>query len=133
PFWASGRWDAFRPGTPLSLWITGRDALAVADPLARLRVKPDVTLTWTKGDYVRLSGRVEIPLAIYHREFAAATPGGPRVATRQVAPPHLRLIPGESGGFLIPGIEGLEGLELDLHFVTTGEFGIENSVAGVLL
>ncbi|HVE39589.1 MAG TPA: translocation/assembly module TamB domain-containing protein [Planctomycetota bacterium] len=133
PFWASGRWDAFRPGTPLSLWITGRDALAVADPLARLRVKPDVMLTWTQGDYVRLSGRVEIPLAIYHREFAAATPGGTRVVTRQVAPPRLRLIPGESGGFLIPGIEGLEGLELDLRFETTGEFRIENSVAGVLL
>jgi autotransporter translocation and assembly factor TamB len=133
PFWASGRWDAFRPGTPLSLWITGRDALAIADPLARMRVKPDVTLTWTQGDYVRLSGRVEVPLAIYHREFAAATPGGTRVATRQVAPPRLRLIPGESGGFLIPGIEGLEGLELDLHVVTTGEFRIENSVAGVLL
>ncbi len=133
PFWASGRWDAFRPGTPLFLWITGRDALAVSDPLARLRVKPDVTLTWTQGDYVRLSGRVEIPLAIYHREFAAATPGGTRVVTRQVTPPRLRLIPGESGGFLIPGIEGLEGLELDLRFVTTGEFRIENSVAGVLL
>jgi autotransporter translocation and assembly factor TamB len=133
PFWASGRWDAFRPGTPFFLWITGRDALAIADPLARMRVKPDVTLTWTQGDYVRLSGRVEIPLAIYHREFAAVTPGGTRVATRQVAAPRLRLIPGESGGFLIPGIEGLEGLELDLHVVTTGEFRIENSVAGVLL
>jgi hypothetical protein len=132
PFWASGRWDAFRPGMPLFLWITGRDALAIADPLARMRVKPDVTLTWTQGDYVRLSGRVEIPLAIYHREFVAATPGA-RAASHQVSPPRLRLIPGESGGFLIPGIEGLEGLELDLHFVTTGEFRIENSVAGVLL
>jgi hypothetical protein len=132
PFWASGRFDAFRPGTPLFLWITGRDALAIADPLARMRVNPDVTLTWTQGDYVRLSGRVDIPLVIYHREFAAATPGG-RVAARQVAAPRLRLIPGESGGFLIPGIEGLEGLELDLRFKTTGEFRIENSVAGVLL
>jgi autotransporter translocation and assembly factor TamB len=132
PFWASGRWDAFRPGLPLSLWITGRDALAVADPLARLRVRPDVVLSWTKGQFVKLSGRVEVPLAIYHREFAAATPGA-RMVSRQVSAPRLRLIPGETGGFLIPGIEGLEGLELDVQFVTTGEFRIENSVVGVLL
>jgi hypothetical protein len=132
PFWASGRFDLFRPGTPLSLWITARDALAVSDPLARLRVRPDVMLTWTQGDYVKLSGRIEIPLAIYHREFVATTPGG-RLVARQVSAPKLRLIPGESGGFLIPGIEGLEGLELDLQFVTTGEFRIENSVVGVLL
>lgn len=130
PFWAQGRWEAFRPGTPLTLWITAWDALAVQDPLARIRVKPDVVLRWVAGSAVRLSGRVEIPLAIYHREFTASTPGA-RPA-RQVSPPRLRLIPGETGGFLIPGIEGLEGVELDLSFVTTGECRIENSVIGVM-
>lgn len=130
PFWAQGRFEAFSPGTPLTLWITAWDALAVEDPLARIRVKPDVMLTWTAGNPVRLSGRVEIPLAIYHREFTTAAPGS-RPA-RQVSPPRLRLIPGETGGFLIPGIEGLEGVELDLAFKTTGECRIENSVIGVM-
>lgn len=131
PFWASGRWDLFRPKTPLSLWITAQDALAVQDPLARLRVKPDVVLSWEKGRAVRLSGRVEIPLAIWHREFGAATPGA-RPA-REITPPRLRLVPGETGGFLIPGIPGLEELEVDLSFTTTGEFRIENGVIGVLV
>jgi hypothetical protein len=131
PFWASGRWDAFRPGRPLSLWMTAWDALVVDDPLARLRVKPDVVLTWSENHPVKVAGRVEIPLAIYHREFSANTPGA-RTA-RTVSPPRLRLVPGESGGFIIPGIEGLEAVEIDLQFVTTGEFRIENSVVGVLL
>lgn len=131
PFWASGRWDFNRPNTPLSLWITAADALAVQDPLARLRVKPDVMLVWEKGRVLKLSGRVEIPLAIYHREFGAATPGAR--AAREIAAPRLRLVPGETGGFIIPGIVGLEELELDLSFVTTGEFRIENSAIGVLL
>jgi translocation and assembly module TamB len=130
PFWASGRFDVFRPNTPLSLWITASDALAVEDPLARLRVKPDVVLVWEAGRILKLSGRVEIPLAIYHREFGAATPGA-RPA-REVAPPRLRLIPGETGGFIIPGIPGLEQLDIDLTFVTTGEFRIENGSIGVL-
>lgn len=131
PFWASGRWDAFRPNRPLSLWITAADALAVQDPLARLRVKPDVMLTWEERRSLKLSGRVEIPLAIYHRELAASTPGARPV--REITAPRLRLVPGETGGFIIPGIAGLEGLEIDLSFVTTGEFRIENSVIGVLL
>lgn len=132
PFWASGRWDVFRPGRALSLWITGWDVLVVDDPLVRIRVKPDAMLTWSEGRSVRLAGRVEIPLAIWHREFSAATPGN-RSAARPLAAPRLRLIPGDSGGFIIPGIEGLEGLELDLQVATTGEFRIENSVAGVIL
>jgi len=131
PFWASGRWDCFRPNTPLSLWITGSEALAIEDPLARLRVKPDVVLLWEAGRILKLSGRVEIPLAIYHREFGAATPGARQA--REVTPPRLRLIPGETGGFIIPGIPGLEALELDLTFVTTGEFRIENGSLGVLV
>jgi hypothetical protein len=130
PFWCRGRFDAFAENHPLTLWITAWDALAIDDPLARLRVKPDVVLSWSKDSFVRLSGRVEIPLAIYHREFTVATPGAR--AARSVAAPRLRLIPGETGGYLIPGIEGLEGLELDLSFVTTGECRIENSVIGVL-
>lgn len=131
PFWASGRWDLFQPGRPFSLWITGWDALVVDDPLARIRVKPDVVLTWNEKHGVKLAGRVEVPLAIYHREFSAAAPGAR--AARTISSPRLRLVPGESGGFLIPGIEGLEKLEIDLKFVTTGEFRIENSVIGVLL
>src|SRR6185295_2089155 len=55
-----------------------------------------------------------------------------RVA-RQIAAPRLRLIPGETGGFIIPGIDGLQGRELELSFATTGEFRIENSAIGVLL
>lgn len=130
PFWCRGRFDAFVERHPLTLWITAWDALAIDDPLARLRVKPDVVLSWSQGSPVRLTGRVEVPLAIYHREFTVATPGAR--AARTVAPPRLRLIPGETGGYLIPGIEGLEGLELDLSFATTGECRIENSVIGVL-
>jgi hypothetical protein len=130
PFWARGRWDAFLDQSRLSLWVTAWDALVVDDPLARIRVKPDVALTWVKGSAVRLVGRVEIPLAIYHREFTVSAPGA-RVV-RQVSAPRLRLISGETGGFLIPGIEGLEGLEIDLEFATTGECRIENSVVGVM-
>ncbi len=132
PFWASGRWSIFKPGLPLSLWVTGMDALVVDDPLARIRVSPDVQLTIDGRHGARVSGRVDIPLAIYHREFTASVPGGQATA-RRVTAPRLRLIPGESGGFLIPGIEGLEALDIDLQFVTTGEFRIENSVVGVLL
>jgi hypothetical protein len=94
-------------------------------------VKPDVVLVWEAGRVLKLSGRVEVPLAIYHREFGAATPGA-RPA-REVSAPRLRLIPGETGGFIIPGIPGLEALELDLTVVTTGEFRIENGSIGVLL
>jgi len=130
PFWCRGRFDAFLPNHPLQLWVTAWDALVVDDPLARLRIKPDVMLTWSKGNAVRLTGRVEIPLAIYHREFTASTPGAR--AVRAVAAPRLRLIPGETGGYIIPGIEGLEGLEIELSFSTTGECRIENSAIGVL-
>jgi autotransporter translocation and assembly factor TamB len=132
PFWISGRWDCLLPGKPLSLWVTAQDALVVDDPLARLRVKPDAMLTWSESHGLKLTGRAEVPLLIYHREFSTTTPGA-RSAVRQVSAPRLRLIPVESGGFLIPGIEGLEALELDLKVMTTGEVRIENSVLGVLL
>jgi len=132
PFWASGRWDLFRPGKPLNLWVTAQQALVVDDPLVRLRVTPDAELTWAEGKSLKLTGRLEVPLVIYHREFSAAVPGG-RTAARQVATPRLRLIPAESGGFLIPGIEGLDMLEIDLRVKSTGEVRIENSVVGVLV
>ncbi|HLY10823.1 MAG TPA: translocation/assembly module TamB domain-containing protein [Planctomycetota bacterium] len=132
PFWASGRWDCFLPGRPLSLWVTAQDALVVDDALARLRVRPDALLTWDEHRGLRLTGRLEVPLLIYHREFSTTTPGS-RTAVRQVTSPKLRLIPAESGGFLIPGIEGLEALDLDLKLTTPGEVRIENSVVGILL
>jgi hypothetical protein len=132
PFWASGRWDLFLPGRPLALWVTAREALVIDDPLARLRVTPDAILSWKEGSSLKLTGRLEVPLVIYHREFNAATPGG-RNAPRQIATPRLRLIPSESGGFLIPGIEGLEALELGLKVTSTGEIRIENSVIGILV
>ena len=132
PFWASGRWDWMQPGRPMTLWVTAQDALVVDDPLARLRVKPDALLTWDDQKGLRLTGRVEVPLLIYHREFGASTMGA-RGPARQVAAPKLRLIPAETGGFLIPGIEGLEALELDLKLTTPGEVRIENSVVGILL
>jgi hypothetical protein len=95
-------------------------------------VRPDALLTWDEKSGLKLTGRLEVPLLIYHREFGAATPGG-RGAARPVAAPRLRLIPAESGGFLIPGIEGLEALQLDLKLTTPGEVRIENSTAGILL
>lgn len=133
PFWATGRWDLFRPGRPLELWVTGQNVLVVDDPLTRLRVTPDALLTWKEGGSLKLTGRLEVPLAIWHREFSANTPGGNRSASRQLATPRLRLIPAESGGFLIPGIEGLEALELALKVKSTGEIRIENSVIGILV
>ncbi len=132
PFWASGRWDLFLPGRPLALWVTAQEALVVDDPLARVRVTPDAVLSWKEGSSLKLIGRLEVPLAIYHREFGAATPGN-RSASRQLSTPKLRLIPAESGGFLIPGIEGLEALEIGLKVRTTGEVRIENSVVGILI
>jgi len=132
PYWASGRRDLFLPGRPLALWVTGQEVLVVDDPLARLRVTPDAILSWSEGAALKLTGRLEVPLVIYHREFNAATPGG-RNAPRQIATPRLRLIPSESGGFLIPGIEGLEALELGLKVKSTGEIRIENSVLGVIV
>jgi hypothetical protein len=132
PFWASGRWDWVEPGRPLTLWVTAQDALVVDDPLARLRVRPDALLLWDEKRGLRLVGRLEVPLLIYHREFGASTLG-PRGAARQVTAPKLRLIPSETGGFLIPGIEGLEALELELKLTTPGEVRIENSVVGILL
>ncbi|HEV3029602.1 MAG TPA: translocation/assembly module TamB domain-containing protein, partial [Planctomycetota bacterium] len=121
-----------QPGRPMTLWVTAQDALVVDDPLARLRVRPDALLTWDEKSGLRLTGRVEVPLLIYHREFGASTMGS-RGATRQVTSPRLRLIPAETGGFLIPGIEGLEALALDLKVRTPGEVRIENSVVGILL
>src|SRR6185295_8594575 len=132
PFWASGRWNCFEPDQPLSLWLTGHDVLVVDDPLARIRVKPDAMLTWDAKHSLKLTGRLEVPLLIYHREFSSTTPGS-RTTARQVTAPRLRLIPAESGGFMIPGIEGLEGLELDLKVGTPGEVRIENSVVGLHL
>jgi len=132
PFWASGRWDWMQPGRPMTLWVTAQDALVVDDPLARLRVRPDALLTWEEKKGLRLTGRVEVPLLIYHREFGASTMGS-RGTARAVTAPKLRLIPAESGGFLIPGIEGLEALDLDLKLTTPGEVRIENSVVGILL
>jgi len=132
PFWASGRWDLFLPGRPLALWVTAREALVVDDALTRLRVTPDAILSWREGSALKLTGRLEVPLVIFHREFNATAPGG-RNAPREIATPRLRLIPSESGGFLIPGIEGLEALELGLKVKSTGEIRIENSVVGILL
>lgn len=132
PFWASGRWDFWKPDLPLTLWITGWDVLVVDDPLARIRVKPDAVLTYDRRRGIKVAGRVDVPLAIYNREFSAGTPGRRETARRVVAP-HLRLVPAEAGGFLIPGLEGLEAVEIDLKFATTGEFRIENSVVGMLL
>lgn len=132
PFWASGRWNCFEPDEPLSLWVTGQDVLVVDDPLARIRVKPDAMLTWDQKHPLKLTGRLEVPLLIYHREFSAVAIGS-RGPARPVTAPRLRLIPAESGGFMIPGIEGLEALEIDLKVATTGEVRIENSVVGVLL
>ncbi|MBV8878442.1 MAG: translocation/assembly module TamB domain-containing protein [Planctomycetaceae bacterium] len=132
PFWASGRWDCFQPGRPMSLWLTAQDALVVDDPLARLRVRPDALLTWDEKRGLKLTGRLEVPLLIYHREFGASSIGSHAAAT-QVTAPKLRLIPAESGGFLIPGIEGLDALQLDLKLTTPGEVRIENNVVGILL
>lgn len=132
PFWASGRWDCFLAGRPLSLWVTADEVLVVDDPLVRLRVKPDAILSWDETKGLRLTGRLQVPLLIYHREFTSTAPG-PRTATKQVTAPRLRLIPAESGGFLIPGIEGLEALQLDLKLKTTGEIRIENNVIGILV
>lgn len=132
PFWASGRWDLLLPDRPLSLWVTAQDALVVDDPLARLRVRPDALLTWDEKHPLKLTGRLEVPLLIYHREFNSAAPGA-RSTAQKVAAPRMRLIPAESGGFLIPGIEGLEALHLDLKLTTPGEVRIENSVVGLLM
>lgn len=131
PFRVSGRWDVLRPNLPLSLAVTGRDVLVVDDPLARLRVTPDVVLTWEEGRPLKLAGHVDIPLLIFHREVSATAPGSRPV--RSVEAPRLHLIPGEAGGYLVPGIEGLEMVQIDLQFATTGEARVENGVVGVLL
>lgn len=135
PFRGQGLWEAWKKERPFALHVTGDDALVIEDELARIRIKPDVTLRYSTARGLRLEGSVDVPFALYHREFGASTLGGeekkkdPGLAVA----PRLRLIPLPGGGFRIPGIAGLEGLALDLEFRTTGEFRLENSVVGALL
>ncbi len=131
-FRARGRWDLFAPKRPLSLKLAGRNLLALGTDLVRLRVNPEVELAWSEAAGARLSGRVEVPLFLFHREFgppsASAADEG-----RELAPPRLLLSPAEEGGFFIPGLEGLTGLALDLEVVSAGDVRIENGVVAAIL
>ncbi len=133
-FQGKGLWEVWKEDRPLALHVTGDELLVVDDPLARIRIKPDVTLHHASKRGLWLDGFVEVPFVLYHREFGAGALGAEKKAAPIAANvPRLRLIPLASGGFRIPGIEGLEELALDLGFRTTGEFRVENSIVGALL
>ena len=80
---------------------------------------------------------MEVPFALYHREFGAPALGSAErkkaLPPLEALVPRVRLIYLADGGFRIPGIAGLEGLKLDVRFKTTGEFRIENSVVGLFV
>jgi len=136
-FQAKGLWEIWKEERPLRISVTGDDLLVVDDPQARIRIKPDASLHFTKARGLWLDGFVEVPFILYHREFGSPALGSKEKRTTtapiEARAPRLRLIPLPSGGFRIPGIEGLEMVSLDLGFRTTGEFRIENSLVGALL
>jgi hypothetical protein len=131
-FRARGRWDLFATGRPLSLTVSGRNLLAVDTDLVRLRVSPDVVLTWNEESGAKLSGRAEVPLLLFHREFEPPAPAA-RENQAEAAAPRLRLSPADGGGYHVPGIEGLDDLALDLEIATAGDVRIENSVVAAIL
>jgi hypothetical protein len=135
-FQGKGLWELWKEDRPLAIHVTGDELLVVDDVLARIRAKPDVTLRYSTARGLSLSGNVEVPLALYHREMGGSDLGTPQrrgVVPLEARAPRLRLIPLPEGGFRIPGIPGLEDLSLDLQFKTTGEFLIENSLIGIQL
>lgn len=133
PFRAQGHWDPLVKDRPLVLEVRGEEALVVDEDLVRVRVSPQATFRYSDRDGMRLEGRVEVPLAFYHREFAAPRAAPEPARKREVRPPRLQLAPHPAGGFRIGGLEGLEGVALDLEFLSTGELRLENSVVGLLL
>lgn len=131
---AEGRWEFSRPGRPLALRLTGRDLLAVDGARVRVRVNPEVRVTWRKGEGGRAAGRVEIPLLLYYEELAGGLPAAASPRTeRELRPPSVRLPSAPGGGAVLPGVPELRGLALDLEVTTPGEIRVENATVAALL
>lgn len=132
---AEGRWDSSQRGRPLALQVTGKDLLVVDGARVRVRVDPDIRLTWREGEGWRAAGKVEVPLLLYYEELG----GGPRAAApspgaaREVRPPSVRLPAAPEGGTALPGAPELRGLALDLEVTTPGEIRVENATVAALL
>ncbi len=131
-FHLSGEWTVSEPSLPLRLRLQGEELLAVQEDLARIRINPDVEVRWNLREGCRIRGDVEIPLALYYREFGPRSEVVPS-RTGEAVVSGLRLPPSPGGGFVIPGIRGLPKIALDLNVKTTGECRIENSEIGVLV
>lgn len=134
PLKVEGRWDYGLPDQPLVLRLAGRDLLAVDRPRVRVRVDPDVEVTWRRAEGWRAAGRVEVPLLLYYEELAGGrlAPATPRTE-RELRPPSVRLPAAPGGGAVVPGIPELGGLGLDLEVATSGEVRVENATVAALL
>lgn len=135
PLKVEGRWDYALPNRPLVLRMEGRDLLAVDRPRVRVRVDPNVEVTWRRTEGWRAAGKVDVPLLLYYEEL-----GGGRLAPattprteRELRPPSVRLPPAPGGGAVVPGIPELGELGLDLDVAASGEVRVENATAAALL
>ena len=108
--------------------LRGQELLIVSTRLSHIRLSPDATFSGEKGKPGRIQGTVTVPVALIHEE-----PGSPGGGGGDLAVGGLRLRPAPGGGVLVPGVAGMEGIQLDLAVSTAGEVRVENSVVGAIL
>jgi len=138
PVSASGRVD-FGAKLRVTGSVTARDALVVSSADGTVRLRADAGLRVDgEAEGVRVSGTVAVKTLQYYREFVGGGGGEDQVRAladrgdviRSLA---VQLPSAAGGGTALPGIEGLEGLKLDLVVTAPGEVRVENSTVGALL
>lgn len=115
-------------GGPLRAELEGTELLVVATRLSNVRVSTNLVLSWAEGGRARLEGKIRIPVALLHEEPASPRSGGAGLAVG-----GLRLRPAAAGGVLLPGMAGMESVDLDVLVESGGELRVENSLVGALL
>jgi hypothetical protein len=131
-FRAIGRWDFRLAERPLALHLIGDNLLVLSEKLDRVRISPNAWVKWRSSKGWTLEGSLEIPSALYYGELGA--PAGARPEeVKTAAAPKIRLPLAPGGGIRSPlGIQGGEGVALDLDLRTVRELRIENSMLGTL-
>jgi hypothetical protein len=113
---------------PIRGMLRGRELLVIATPLSHIRLSSEVGFSWAQDKPGLIQGTVTVPIALIHEE-----PGSPGGGGGDLAVGGLRLRPAPGGGVLVPGVRGMDGIQLDLAVSTSGEVRVENSVVGAML
>jgi hypothetical protein len=133
PVRAQGIWRFQDEGTPLELKLVGTEALVIDQHDVRVRASPDLMLRWAEGEGVHVTGKVQVPLALYYAEFGGGTDPG---EMKEPGVPGLRTRAAQIGGIYVPFYDPqptLKDVHLDFEVEATGECRIENSRVGAML